>query len=41
MFQLGNLETEENEEKSAKGTITLLKKGRNIIDITMEYRETQ
>jgi hypothetical protein len=41
MFQLGNLEIEENEENSAKGTITSVKRVRNVIDITMECRETQ
>jgi len=41
MFQHGNLETEENEENSTKGTITPAKRGRNVIDITMECKETQ
>jgi hypothetical protein len=34
MFQTGNLKTEENEENSAKGTITLVKRRRDVIDIT-------
>jgi hypothetical protein len=36
MFQHGNLETEENEENSTRGTIAPVKRGRDVIDITME-----
>jgi hypothetical protein len=39
--QHGNLETEENEKNRAKGKITPVKTGRNIIDVTMECREMQ
>jgi hypothetical protein len=40
MFQHENLETEEKEESSAKGTITPVKRGRNVINITTECVET-
>ena len=40
MFQIGNLKNEEN-ENIAKGAITLAKRRRNVIDITMECRATQ
>jgi hypothetical protein len=38
---LENEENEENEENSANGTNPLVKRGENVIDITMECRETQ
>jgi hypothetical protein len=41
MFQHGNLGTKKNEENRAKGKITPVKRGMNVIDITMECRETQ